>query len=62
VRSGDNWLRAHLWASTVVFHWTCFAALMKEHGENGVEEVRQGRRITATLPDAAQGDQGFGKQ
>jgi hypothetical protein len=62
VRSGDNWLRAHLWASTAAFHWTCFTALMKEHGENGAEEARQGRRITATLPDAAHDDHGFGKQ
>jgi len=35
---------------------------MKEHGENGAEEARQGRRITATLPDAAHGDHGLGKQ
>jgi len=39
VRLEENWLRAHLWASTAVFHWNCFIALMKSHGETGAEQV-----------------------
>jgi len=27
----------HLWASTAVFHWNCFIALMKSQGEAGAE-------------------------
>lgn len=37
VKNEENWLRAHLWASTAVFHWACFIALMKAHGEAGAE-------------------------
>jgi hypothetical protein len=37
VRNEENWLRAHLWASTAVFHWACFIALLKAHGEAGAE-------------------------
>lgn len=39
VKSKENWLRAHLWASTAVFHWNCYLALMKEHGRSGVEQA-----------------------
>ena len=39
VRLEENWLRAHLWASTAVFHWTCFFALMKSQGEAVAEEA-----------------------
>ncbi len=39
VKSEENWLRAHVWASTAVFHWNCFLALMKEHGEKGAEQA-----------------------
>jgi hypothetical protein len=35
----ENWLRAHLWASTAIFHWNCFIALMKSHGEAGAEDA-----------------------
>jgi hypothetical protein len=31
VRTDENHLKAHLWASTAVFHWECFIVLMKEH-------------------------------
>ena len=45
VRSEENWLRAHLWASTAVFHWSCFIALMKQ-GENGAEQATwKGSRV-----------------
>ncbi len=39
VKLEENWLRAHLWASTAIFHWNCFIALMKSHGEAGAEEA-----------------------
>jgi len=39
VKSEENWLRAHLWASTAVFHWACFIALMKAQGAPGAEEA-----------------------
>jgi len=39
VQSEENWLRAHLWASFATFHWNCFIALMKEHGEKGAEQA-----------------------
>jgi hypothetical protein len=42
VKAEDNWLQAHLWASNAVFHWSCFIALMKEHGEQGANR-RHGR-------------------
>ena len=29
----------HLWASTAIFHWNCFIALMKSLGEAGAEEA-----------------------
>jgi hypothetical protein len=31
VRTDENHLKAHLWASTAAFHWECFILLMKEH-------------------------------
>jgi hypothetical protein len=39
VKSEENWLRAHLWASTAVFHWACFIALLKAQGAAGAEEA-----------------------
>jgi hypothetical protein len=39
VRSDENYLKAHLWASTAVFHWACFIALMKEQGETAAEDA-----------------------
>jgi hypothetical protein len=39
VKSEDNWLQTHRWASNAVFHWGCFIALMKEHGEQGAEQA-----------------------
>jgi hypothetical protein len=39
VRTDENYLKAHLWASTAVFHWACFTRLMKEHGEAAAEEA-----------------------
>lgn len=37
VKSEENWLRAHLWASTAVFHYRCFIALLKVEGAPGAE-------------------------
>jgi hypothetical protein len=34
VRSDENYLKAHLLASTAVFHWSCFIAVMKEPAED----------------------------
>jgi len=39
VKLEENWLRAHLGASTAIFHWNCFIALMKSQGETGAEEA-----------------------
>lgn len=39
VQAEQNWLKAHIWASTAVFHWSCFTALMKEHGEQAAEQA-----------------------
>jgi hypothetical protein len=39
VRTDENYLKAHLWASTAVFHWSCFTALMKEQGEAAAEDA-----------------------
>ena len=39
VRTGENYLKAHLWASTAVFHWACFVTLMKERGEVAAEDA-----------------------
>ena len=39
VRTDENHLKAHLWASTAVFHWSCFIALMKEHGKESPEDA-----------------------
>jgi hypothetical protein len=39
VKPEENWLKAHLWASTAIFHWNCFIALMKSHGEAGAEQM-----------------------
>ncbi len=35
VTSDENYLKAQLWASTAVFHWLCFVALMKEQSATG---------------------------
>ena len=39
VRTDENYLKAHLWASTAVFHWSCFTTLMKERGEAAAEDA-----------------------
>jgi len=39
VRSEENWLRAHLWASCAIFHWACFVALLKAEGAPGAEQA-----------------------
>jgi len=39
VRSDENYLKAHLWVSTAVFHWACFVILMREQGETAAEHV-----------------------
>jgi hypothetical protein len=52
VKSEENWMRAHLWASNAVFHWVCFIALMKEHGEQGAEAAAwKGSRDTTDRGD-----------
>jgi hypothetical protein len=38
VKPEENWLKAKRWASTAIFHWNCFIALMKSQGEAGAEE------------------------
>ena len=48
VKAEENWLHAHLWASNAIFHWSCFIALMKEHGEQGPEQAH-GRAAAARL-------------
>jgi hypothetical protein len=40
VRTDENHLKAHLWPSTAVFHWSCFIALMKQHGEATAEDAK----------------------
>jgi hypothetical protein len=63
VRTDENYLRAHLWASTAVFHWTCLVTLMKEHGEAALEDAawkasrvreveQQKLRVVAATPGA----------
>jgi hypothetical protein len=37
VKSEENWLRAHLWASNAVFHWNCFISLLKAEGAASAE-------------------------
>jgi hypothetical protein len=39
VGSEENYLKAHLWAGTAVFHRPCLVALMKEGGEMAVEDA-----------------------
>jgi hypothetical protein len=39
VRTDENHLKAHLWASTAFFHWECFVALMKEQGASAAEDA-----------------------
>ena len=51
-----------LWASTAVFHWSCFVVLMKEQGERAAEDAtcktigvteadKQMLRAKAAIPD-----------
>jgi hypothetical protein len=61
VRSEENWLRAHLWASTAVFHWSCFIALMRQ-GENGAEQATWKGSRGAGAPQEVNGNHGFCKQ
>jgi hypothetical protein len=47
VRNEENYLKAHLWAASAVFHWPCLIALMKGRGEMAVEDARcKTRRVT----------------
>jgi hypothetical protein len=39
VRTDEDNLKAHLWAGTAVFHWSCFIALMKNHGKEPAEDA-----------------------
>lgn len=39
VRTDEDHLKAHLWAGTAVFHWSCFIALMKDHGQEPAEHA-----------------------
>jgi hypothetical protein len=38
VKAAENWLKAHLWTSTAVLHWTCFIALLRENGATAAEQ------------------------
>jgi hypothetical protein len=40
VRTHEDHLKAHLWAGTAVFHWSCFIALMKEHPKEPAEGAK----------------------
>ncbi len=48
VKLEENWLRTHLWASTAIFHWNCFIALMKSQGEAGAK--RRPGKLMAMRP------------
>jgi hypothetical protein len=62
VRSEENWLRAHWWGSTAVFHWVCFIALMKQHGERRAEQAAWNGSVAEEAPhDGADGNHGFGR-
>ncbi len=51
VKKEENWLKAHLWASTAVFHWACFIALLKENGETAAEQATwKGSRVAPAPP------------
>jgi hypothetical protein len=39
VKSRANWMRIHLWASTAVFHYGCFIALLKTEGRLPTERA-----------------------
>jgi hypothetical protein len=39
VRTDENHLKVYLWASTAVFHWSCFIALVKERGEESAGDT-----------------------
>jgi hypothetical protein len=39
VRSEENWVKVHLWASKAVFDWGCFIALLKSHGPEAAEQA-----------------------
>ena len=47
VKAADNYLKEHLWASTAVFHWTCFGALLREHESDAEQEAWQSSRVVA---------------
>ena len=44
VRTDEDHLKAHLWAGTAVFHWSCFIAVMKEHSKAPAEDAT-GRQV-----------------
>jgi hypothetical protein len=47
VKTDENYLKAHLWANTAVFHWACFTKLMEEHGEAAAEDAtRNASRVS----------------
>ncbi len=51
VKNEEHWLRAHLWASTAVFHCGCFVALLKENGATAAEQATwKGSRVAAQPP------------
>jgi hypothetical protein len=39
VKTKENWMRVHLWASIAVFHYRCFIALLKSEGTASAEEA-----------------------
>jgi hypothetical protein len=45
VKAADNYMKAHLWANTAVFHWTCFGALLREHESDAEQATWRGRRV-----------------
>jgi len=43
VKRSDDYLKAHRWASTGFFHWSCFLALMTSHDKSLVANTGEKR-------------------
>jgi hypothetical protein len=52
VKAADNYMKAHLWASTAKFHWTCFGTLLREHGATAAERATWNGSRDAAQPPA----------
>ncbi|MGO9268163.1 MAG: hypothetical protein ACLQBA_25290 [Candidatus Binataceae bacterium] len=56
VRSEENWVKVHLWASNAVFDWGCFVALLKSHDPEAAERAAWQSDGRASPPLAALGN------